>query len=409
MGYFAKLPNRPEDLRRLLKRWILDDPARYLRTIYQAERVAERAGEPFLCEADPQKLATEIARAAVDVIRERDITSQTRRRDIFHKNKKRYEQGDRSVPGPENCFGVEDWRMDQSYKIKVRDLGSDRANDIASVSAILLTDNYLDHRRTQRHLSKEREKEELDRARIAAELGKSATRKACGVSKPSSTRAHTGKCGRGDRPLTSATCEVTPSKFSKPSEGLSQFSNWRTSTEDQKAAAMARVILDDGQGLAVTIDLSQGVVDQAKASRKSTMSHLRERLAKLLKRRLGYVPDMVLVGEQGFAQNPHIHGVVDLPYTQEAIRAVRSAGLELSGLAKFGKASGRVVDIQKLYDPEHWVGRYAAKYRHSSRRSFDAKGVIVSTQSLSRRARERQARLKLNKGKAGCSKALTAT
>lgn len=395
------LPNRPEDLRRFLKRLVRDDPDRYLQRIERSSTVALRAGRPFNCTSDSEALAEAIAQAAAEMIRARDVSSQTLRRARFYDNRKDWREGDPAAPGPDTWHGVRDWPEDESFKVQVSGLGSQRANEIATVSAILLTDDYLDHRKALRRLSKEREQEERDCARMADASGKSATRKPFAATKTSAVRARTNKYGGGTGRATSGACVVTPSKSSNASETLSQFSNWKTASEDQRAAAMARVIYEGGQGLSVTIDLSPEVVEQAKASRKSTMSHLRERFTKLLKRRLDHVPDMVLVGEQGFAQDPHIHGVIDLPDTPEAREAVRSAGLELSGMEKSGKASARVVDIQKLYDPEYWIGGYASKYRHSTRKRFGAKRVVVATQSLSRRARTRHAALKASRSESG--------
>jgi hypothetical protein len=401
------LPSRPEDLRRLLKRWVLDDPDRYLKRIANSQRVAERAGRAFECDRDERVLAEAIALAAAKMIRIRDITSQSLRRDRYYKNRKRWREGDQSVPGPDEWYGVRDWPHDTSYKVEVSGLRSERANEMATVSAIFLADDYCEYRDELKRSAKERDQAERDYARLAQLERKSAT-----VTLRKASHADTGKLHRGKEKARASTfgqtaCIVTPSTSVPSSQSLSQFTNWRTASEDQKAAAMARVIYDSGQGLAVTIDLSPEAVEQAKASRKTTMSHLRERFSKLLKRRLGYVPDMVLVGEQGFNQGPHIHGVIDLPDSPTMREAVRSAGVELSGLEKTGKASARIVDIQSLYDPEHWIGSYASKYRHSSRKGFDAKRVIVSTQTLSRRARERQVELKIQKGRVGHSKIVT--
>tara|TARA_R110002072_G_scaffold70478_11_gene170123 strand:- start:7334 stop:7825 length:492 start_codon:yes stop_codon:yes gene_type:complete len=151
---------------------------------------------------------------------------------------------------------------------------------------------------------------------------------------------------------------------------------------------MARSIYDAVGGLAITINLSDQILEDAMNASKGTMNHLRDRFTKLLSRRIGHKPNVLLFGEQGEGQKPHIHGVVELTNTAEHREAIRAAGEVLSGFDLLKRGRARIVDVQPLYDPEKWAGGYLSKYRATTKRVFGSERVVVYSRPLGEGGKE---------------------
>ena len=152
---------------------------------------------------------------------------------------------------------------------------------------------------------------------------------------------------------------------------------------------MAQVVESEGHGLSVSINLSPEVVEDARSAKKGLASHLRERLTSLLKRRLRYAPEVLIILEQGFHQEPHLHGVIAIDNTPDNREAVRRAGEVLSGKPLDGSNRGRIVDIQTLRNGDFWPGQYTSKFRRTTKRALGVKHVMAHSRGLAAKARLR--------------------
>lgn len=177
-------------------------------------------------------------------------------------------------------------------------------------------------------------------------------------------------CGAGSTSVTGA---------HKPSSSASRR-RWEGASEKEKAEAMCQAISEGGRGIAITVNLTDEVVINAKTSKKGMAGHLLDRVAKLLKRRFGVPVDVVLVLEQGPEEKAHLHGVVDLkaaPRNKAEVLAV----LNVLGSGSRVLPMKRQVNMKKLYDAPRW-GAYPFKWPASTEYQLGEKRVLAATRGI---------------------------
>lgn len=354
--HYKQLPKTEADFRRYLTRVLESDAEAFLghmRFLHLDEYEIARNARDCVSKSE----ISAVVGTATEMIRRRQQESPQQWRMVVQKTKNRYKRGDPSVPSPDNFFGIGDCPEQTSFVVQVGVSDDPVRNEALTCAVIKLTEDYLAHKKQVRNIGREREKAEKDafilNAVLGASRGKSAMSVADSIAKARAKKA--SRAGKSHGTSTAATplrIVTTPKSPTCPKKARSVEQVWKTATEDQKAGLMARAIFDDGQGMSVTFKLSDHAVTGAKRAAKGSMSHLRERLITLLRRRLGYSPDVLLVGEQGFTERPHIHGVIDLANTPENRAAIRTAGEVLSGIDMTKPGRARIVDMEPLYDPE---------------------------------------------------------
>lgn len=394
--HYKQLPKSEADFRRYLTRVLESDAEAFLghmRFLHLDEYEIARNGRDCVSKSE----ISAVVGTATEMIRRRQQESPQQWRMEVQKTKNRYKRGDPSHPSPDNFFGIGDCPEQTSFAVQVGVSDDPVRNEALTCAAIKLTEDYLAHKKEVRNIGREREKAEKDafilNAVQGASRGKSAMSVADSIAKARAKKA--SRAGKSHGTSTAATplrIVTTPKSPTCPKKARSVDQAWKTASEDEKAGWMAGAIHEGEGGLSITINLSPETVADAIRAKKGAMSHLRERLANLLRRRLGFSPDMLLIAEQSFRQGPHIHGVIGLPNTKENRKAIRSAGEVLSGKNLTSPGRARIVDIQALYDPKYWAEDYLSKYREQSKARFKSDRVVVYSRTLGQRGKQMVAR-----------------
>lgn len=379
-------------LRRVLEKWLREAPDHYYSHHRALEKVRAANSQPQAISVDGKTLDRLVANAAVEMIQIKQQNSPARFRDALAKARANWERDPDNHPGPDDDFGLVVPVVDLQ-QVKVTGTGSVAGDELAWVSALKLADAYVAAFKEERATAKDRQKWERHlkrQAHLKALIdGRSAT-----PFRDQDGNVFTWEDLHGSRPKPKqkrARIRATvtpPSAHSSPSPST-PLPRWRDLSLEQKAGLMAQVIENDGHGLSVTINLSPKVVEDARSAKKGLASHLRDRFTSLLRRRLGYTPEVLIILEQGHGQKPHLHGVIGLEDTPHNRETVRRAGEVLSGEPLDGLDRGRIVDIKPLKNGAFWPGDYTQKFRHSTKRAFGTKRVMVHTRSLASRARLR--------------------
>lgn len=376
-------------LRRVLRRWLQERRSVFYSHIVLGSQIDALVGKPLAIRVSDAQLDRIVTEAAIQLSWMMQRTKRSRFDDRLAKAKAAWKADPDGNPGPDERFGIAIEVYDPRSVI-VEGTGSSEGDDLARIAALKLAETY----ELALAFEKERAQNRIDHERdcVCYEIletvmrGKSATPLITRRGRILAVTGQPAKARRTVRPDARAKGIVSPPPHSATASTPTSNRRWRDLSLETKAGLMASAIEREGRGLSFTIKLSDETVMAAQKARKGCASHLRERFAKLLKRKLGETPEMLIILEQGLYQRPHLHGVVDLPDTEANRRAVRSAGEVLSSLKLNGSSRPRIVDIQPLRNGAFWPGDYTAKYRRTTKRQLAVKRVMAHTTGLRNRA-----------------------
>ncbi len=131
-----------------------------------------------------------------------------------------------------------------------------------------------------------------------------------------------------------------------------------------------------------TLRLSAAVIEAASRDKRGFGRHIQDRIARHLRQRFptGEATFWFAV-EQGFREEPHVHGAVVVPeeglfLTREALRAAGGKW----------RSDARQCDIRPRLNQIKWVG-YATKWLFGSKAKIRSANLIGATQTMRRTAR----------------------
>ncbi|MDG2531021.1 hypothetical protein [Caulobacter endophyticus] len=163
---------------------------------------------------------------------------------------------------------------------------------------------------------------------------------------------------------------------------------WDHSGDYMKALAFGQVVYE-AQGMAMSVNLGDEVINAAMKSSKSFAAHMRDRITSYLRTamtELGQpVPDYFFMVESGYGGQPHLHGAIVI-HDEPEIRAAVLEALRKAGGDWKPRAKQVQVDLQPLVTPAKWIG-YISKWSALSKGRLGDASIVAASNGLRAKAK----------------------